>query len=133
MSAQIQLVKKYVSLVESLGLDEHSAAELMHSDYEQWELPNQLNKAGQKCDRADSIRRMQAARKMLATQKYEISTILEQGKVVVMEAAWSGVMAIDAGPLKRGQTMKAFFCMFFEFKDEKIHRVRNYDCFEALG
>jgi len=44
-----------------------------------------------------------------------------------------GTMAMDAGVLKSGQVMKAYFCMIFEFSDGKIHRIRNYDCFEPLG
>ena len=41
-------------------------------------------------------------------------------------------MAMDAGPLKKGQRLAAHFCMIFEFKEGLIHRQRNYDCFEPF-
>jgi ketosteroid isomerase-like protein len=133
MSKQIEIVKKYVSLVQNLDFSESTTAELLHEDYLQWELPNLLNKLGQKSDATDSFKRMQTAKMILSSQSYEITSTLEQGNTVVIETIWTATMAIDAGPLKKGQAMKAYFCMFFEFKDGKIHRVRNYDCFEPLA
>jgi ketosteroid isomerase-like protein len=75
---------------------------------------------------------MATARTILSSQSYEITSAIESGSTVAIETLWKGVMAIDAGPLKKGQEMKAFICMFFEFREGKIHRVRNYDCFEPL-
>ncbi|MBL7714238.1 MAG: nuclear transport factor 2 family protein [Bdellovibrionales bacterium] len=119
---QIEAVKKYIQLVQDLNFTEESTAGLLHRDYLQWELPNLLNKQGQKSGAADSFRRMLMAKEILQSQCYEITSILEQGSTVVMESTW-------VGTLKNGQVMKAFFCMYFEFLDGKIHRVRNYDCF----
>lgn len=131
-STQIETVRKYLRLVETLDFTPQSTAELIHSDYLQWELPNALNKKGQQSDAADSFRRIQMAKMILTVQKYEVTSTLEQGATVVVEALWTGTMAIDAGTLKKGQQLKAHFCMFFEFKDGKIYRVKNYDCFEPF-
>lgn len=133
MSRQIDTVKKYISLVESFDFDASTTEGLLHPEYLQWELPNQLNKNGQKSDAADSFKRMKTACQILTAQKYEITNVLESGANVVIETVWSATMAIDAGPLKKGQAMKAFFCMFFEFEGGQIRRVRNYDCFEPLA
>src|SRR4051812_39611396 len=129
MSAQIELVKKYVTLVENFELNEVNSTEIIHKDYLQWELPNLLNKNGQKSDVAESLRRIKVGKAIVSSQNYEITKTLEQGNTVVIESLWTGTMAVDAGPLKKGQQMKAFICMFFEFKDQKIYQVRNYDCF----
>lgn len=126
MSKQIELVKKYLDSVEKLELN----TEILHEDYLQWELPNLLNRSGQKSDLKDSVKRLAAAKNILSSQEYQITSTLEQKNTVVMEAKWTGKMAIHAGALKAGQELKAYFCMIFEFKDEKIHRIRNYDCFE---
>ncbi len=131
MSQQLDLVKKYVRWAETLNPDENIALEILHPDYSQWELPNLLNKAGQKSDIKDSLRRIEIAKTILSSQKFEISSLIEQDATAVIEARWTGTLAVDAGALKKGQVLKAYFCMVFEFKDEKIHRIRNYDCFET--
>jgi ketosteroid isomerase-like protein len=132
MSEQLEIVNRYLKLVESLELNEENAEDILHSDYLQWELPNLLNKAGQTSDAGDSYKRMQVAKSILAVQKYEVTKTMEQADVVVIEAIWTGEMALDAGSFHKGQVLKAFFCMIFEFQSGKIHRVRNYDCFEAF-
>ena len=132
MANQLEIVKKYIEIVENLTFDQHTSEELIHRDYLQWELPNQLNKNGQKSDAQDSFKRIQTAKLILASQKYQVTSMIESQNTVVVETLWTGQMAIDAGPLKKGQLMKAYICMFYEFKEGKIHRVRNYDCFEPL-
>lgn len=132
MSIQIEIVKKYIALVEAMNFTPDTAADLVHPDYEQWELPNQLNKQGQKSDLADSFKRMKIATTIMREQKYQITSTMEQDSRVVMEAIWAGKFSTDIGPFKAGQELKAFFCMIFEFKDQKIYRIRNYDCFEPF-
>lgn len=65
-------------------------------------------------------------------QSFEITGFVENGSRAVVEAKWRGTMAISAGQLAAGQELKAFFCMVFEFRDGKIHKQRNYDCFETF-
>ena len=132
LSKQIEAVKKYVALVEAVSLNQENAGELLHADYQQWELPNQLNRTGQKSDLADTLRRMQMAKGILSGQSYEIISTIEQGNTVVMEAIWTGHIAATVGAFQAGQQLKAFFCMIFTFKDGKIHRIKNYDCFEPF-
>ncbi len=132
MTKQIETVKRFITLVESLQLNENNSSDILHPEYVQWELPNQLNSSGTKSDKTESLRRMQTAKTIMASQSYEVTSTLEQGNTVVVEALWRGKMALDAGPFKKDQVLKAFFCMFFEFKDEKIFRVKNYDCFEPF-
>lgn len=132
MSKQTEIVKKYISMVENMNFVPEVYGDLLHNDYQQWELPNQLNKLGQKSDIADSEKRMNIAKSILTSQHYEITSMIEQNFKVVLEAVWNGTMAIDAGHLKSGQKLTAYFCMIFDFKDGKIHRIKNYDCFELF-
>ena len=37
---------------------------------------------------------------------------------------------VDAGPFIAGQTLRARFAIFLEFRDGRIARQRNYDCFD---
>jgi ketosteroid isomerase-like protein len=42
-----------------------------------------------------------------------------------------GTLAVPFGSFPVGSQMKAFFAVFLEFREGKIIRQRNYDCFEA--
>ncbi|HUP56448.1 MAG TPA: hypothetical protein VM598_03280 [Bdellovibrionota bacterium] len=57
----------------------------------------------------------------------------DAGERTAVELVWSGTMAIEAGALKPGQRLKAYFCIVLEGRDGKIFRQRNYDCFESFG
>ena len=109
MSTQINFVKRYVSLVESLELNEVTAKELLHPEYLQWELPNILNKLGQKSDVADSLKRMATARAILSSHKYDITSTFELGSTVIIETQWKGTMAIETGPFKKRSRIESVY------------------------
>jgi ketosteroid isomerase-like protein len=88
-----------------------------------------LNRNGQTSDVAETVSRSARSKEVLRAQTFAITSMVESGATVVIEARWSGELAVDVGPLKAGKTMAADFCMVFEFRDGLIHRVRNYDCF----
>jgi ketosteroid isomerase-like protein len=48
------------------------------------------------------------------------------------EARWEAELAVPVCSLTAGDIMRAHFAMFFEFRDGRIWRQRNYDCFEAF-
>lgn len=132
MSQYTAFVEEFVRSTERFGWTDEVARKLLHREYIQTELPNLLNRKGQTSTLAETLSRSELSKKILKSQTYEITSMLASGETVVMEATWSGEMLIDAGPLKSGQTLKAFFCMVFEFKEGQIYRIRNYDCFEAF-
>ncbi len=51
------------------------------------------------------------------------------GGTLVTRAVWEGELAIDAGPLVRGTRLRADIAMFFEFRDGRILRQENFDCY----
>jgi ketosteroid isomerase-like protein len=59
--------------------------------------------------------------------KQEIADRDRQG----LEVVWVGTLAVPFGSIPAGGQMKAFFAVFLEFREGKIIRQRNYDCFEA--
>jgi len=126
-------VERYLRLIEGFHTKPRDFEPLLHADFVQTELPNTLNPRGQQSDRAGVLARLSVARQILAEQSFEIGRHCEDERHLFVEAVWRGTMAVDAGPLKRGQTMTAYFCMVFEFKDGLIWRQRNYDCFEPLA
>ena len=132
MSAKLDLIKTYFKLLERFASDPAEFEPYVHSGMRQHEFPNLLNREGQISDLADMLRRAALGKKILARQTFEVINSVESGDQVVVEATWRGTMGQDAGPLKAGQELKAAFCIVCEFKDGKIFRQRNYDCFEPF-
>jgi ketosteroid isomerase-like protein len=132
MSSQLESIRRYLQLVAEFSADREKFDELLHPEFLQTELPNSLNPVGQQSDRDKAFSRLQTARQILTAQQLTITNHCEQGQQVFVEAVWTGEMAVDAGPLRRGQKLRATFCMAFEFEAGQIHRQRNYDCFDPF-
>lgn len=69
-------------------------------------------------------------KQVISSQNYEIVRTYSCGNTVIIEAIWTGQLSIPLGKLQAGDEMKAYFAQFFEFRDGKIIKQRNYDCFE---
>jgi hypothetical protein len=126
------MIREYLQLLEQFQTDEAKYHHLLHPQIEQTEFPNALNRNGQKSDWADLFRRMKLAPTILSQQRYAIQSISENKDTAVVETKWTGVMGVDAGPLKKGQELRAHICLVLEFKGGLIFRQRNYDCFESF-
>jgi hypothetical protein len=64
--------------------------------------------------------------------RYDIQRAYEIGDTLITEVIWTAVVGVDVGAFKTDQQLKAYFCCVFDFKDGKIYRQRNYDCFERF-
>lgn len=98
----------------------------------QEELPNRLLPKGVVRDLAALAEANAKGRHVISSQTYDVTHAFADGAVVVLEASWSGTLAIDIGTLKAGDVMRARFAQVFEFQNGLIVRQRNYDCFEAF-
>ncbi len=132
MTEKRKLIQKYLQQLQSFVTDPASYRSLLHTDMVQTEFPNKLNPSGQERGLEGCLRAMEAGKKLLSEQNYEIANCFESGNQVCVEVVWKGKMATDAGPLRKGQELRAFLGMVIEFKDGKIYRQRNYDCYEAF-
>ena len=133
MRSKLDSIRKYFSLLERFSTDRSDYAEVLHPEFRQLEFPNTLNRTGQESDLSSSMERAVKGSKMLSQQSYKIANSVEGPEQIVVEALWKGRMALDAGPLKAGQDLSAHFCIVCEFRDGKIYRQRNYDCFDPFG
>lgn len=129
----IRIVKKFLSALEQFCDQEEVFAEVLHPEFQQKEFPNLLNKSGQESDFYHAVERAGKAKNILSRQVYQITNIVSDADQIVAELRWEGWMAIDAGPLKQGQKVTAYICVVIEFKDGKIYRQRNYDCFDSFN
>jgi hypothetical protein len=96
----------------------------------QIELPNRLNPKGGQSDLATMMKRSEQGKQLLAKQTYQITSEVVSGDKAAVEAEWRATLAVPLGSLAAGTEMKAYFAMFFEFKQSRIALQRNYDCFE---
>jgi hypothetical protein len=69
-------------------------------------------------------------RQVITAQTIEIVNAVSFGQCVVLEAIWTGTLAVGFGELKPGDQLRVRFAQVFEFKDGLIWRQRNYDCFD---
>jgi ketosteroid isomerase-like protein len=128
--ANLETVRTYLAAIES-GEADALLSSIFTEDIRQIELPNRLNPSGQQSDLAGMLQRNERGRKVLRSQHYEIVSEVAQGSRVAVEAVWTGILSVPLGTLRPGSEMKAYFAMFFEFRDGRIASQRNYDCFEA--
>jgi hypothetical protein len=126
-----KIVTDFLKMVETRG----SSAELdkfYHPEIEQREYPNAIvkNTVTRKLDdlKAGSERGLA----IMSKEEYEIRNLFSVGDVVILEAVWKGTLAVPVGNIPAGGIMTAYFAQFFEFKDGKIYRQRNYDCFKPF-
>ena len=126
--AYAALARQFVEAV-ARGADDEVTA-LLADDVQQEEFPNRLLPNGTSRDFAAMREAGERGKRVMARQRYEVLNVVAAGAHVALEARWTGTLALPVGALPAGGEMRARFAMFFEFKDGKIWRIRNYDCFE---
>jgi ketosteroid isomerase-like protein len=124
----VALARQFVHAV-ARGADDEVAA-LLADDVLQEEFPNRVLPHGATRDLAAIREAGQRGKRVMSQQYYEVLNVVAAGAHVALEARWTGTLVVPLGSLPAGGEMRARFAMFFEFKDGKIWRFRNYDCFE---
>lgn len=129
---KLETVKRFFELNESFAISESAYQPLLHPEIEQTEYPNWITPGVVVSDFEVLMQRIPNGKKLLKEQKYEIQRAYEAGDALITEVIWTAEVGADIGAFKAGQRLKAYFCCVFEFKDGRIHRQRNYDCFERF-
>ena len=128
-AANLALVREYLAALEA-GEVGAALARFFTPDAVQEEFPNRLNPNGGRSDLATMLERSERGKQLLQSQRYVVSSAIARDSTVAVEAEWSATLAVPVGTIPAGGSMRAHFAMFFEFVDGRIHRQRNYDCFE---
>jgi ketosteroid isomerase-like protein len=128
-TSNLALVREYLA---ALGAGEAgpSLRRFFTPDATQVEFPNRLNPGGGRSDLATLLERSLQGKRLLRSQEYRVISAIAGGGRVAVEADWTGTLAIPVAGLPAGGTMRAHFALFFELVEGRIHRQRNYDCFE---
>jgi len=125
----LEKVSRYLRSIES-G-DFAYIVDLFSPDALLEQFPNRIYPKGIKSDVSSMAEAFEKGRKLLSSQSYELKSCVADGDSVSVEVLWTGTLAVAFGSLAAGSQMRAYSAMFFEFKDGKIVRQRNYDCFET--
>ena len=132
MTAKLEVVKKYFSLLEGFATERSSYAEVLHPDIEQIEYPNRITPHTKVRNFEMLLEGMVAGSQLLRSQTYEIQNTIESTDSIVVEVIWNGTVNKALGPFKENQVVVAIFCVVLEFKNGLIYKQRNYDCFEPF-
>lgn len=114
-------------LEESTSIDRFT--EFYHPEVEQTEFPNAITKTTTTRTLNDLKEGFEKGSKLFTRQTYEVKNLVATNDTVVLECIWRGTLAVPVGTIKAGEQMTAHFAQVFEFRDGKIYRQRNYDCF----
>ena len=112
-----------------------SSAELKafyHEEIEQIEYPNAILKEKASRNLSEIMAASERWQKVITKEAYEVLEMYSIRDTVIIEALWQGTLAIPIGKLKAGDKMKANFAQFYQIKEGKIYKQKNYDCFESF-
>lgn len=113
-------VLAYLRASERHDLD--AVAALLHDGVELVEHPNKLNPKGMRADKAAIRAAGERGGAVMASERYEVRTLLVDGDRAAAQIAWTGV-------LKDGREMTAQICSVIELRDGVVWRQEQYDCF----
>ena len=128
-SDNLALARSYLEAIER-GATGDELADFFTDDVVQEEFPNRLTPQGARRGLAEILEGAERGQKVMRKQRFELLHALAEGDHVALEVRWTGTLAIPLGSLPAGGEMRARFGVFLDFRDGRIHRQRNYDCFD---
>ncbi len=125
----LETARRYLEALET-GAQGDSLAEFFTRDVVQEEFPNRLSPIGVHRNLNAILDAARKGRQVIRAQKFEIMNSIADGDRVALEVFWSGFLAVPVDTLPADAQIRAHFSMWLEFKDGKINRQHNYDCFD---
>ena len=124
----LRLAREYL---DSIGrADERGGLRFFADDVVQVEFPNRLVPNGATRDLAALREAAERGRKVMTAQRMEVVNAIASGAHVAVEVIWTGTLAVPLGSIPAGGQMRARFAIFLTYRDGKIVRQHNYDCFD---
>ena len=126
--ANVALVQSYFGTIRN-GVDPEEIADFYAPDFVQTEFPNLFAPNGASRDFKGLQEAAERGKSTMSSQRFELLNVFADGSTVVVEAEWSGTLAVSIGDLESGTVMRARFAQFLELQDGRITAQRSYDCF----
>ena len=126
----LRLTREYL---ESVGREDAlGGLRFFADDVVQIEFPNRLLPNGATRDLAALRDAAERGRKVMTAQRFEVLNAITSGDQVAVEALWTGTLCVPLGNIPAGGQMRARFAIFLTYRDGKIVRQHNYDCFDPF-
>jgi predicted ester cyclase len=129
-AGNLEIARRYLQALER-GETGAPLSKFFAPDVAFEEFPNRLTPLGKKRGLAAALEAAERGKKAMSNQMYKITHEIAESDRVALEGEWVGTLEVPFGLLPVGGQRKAFFAVFLEFREGKIVRQRNYDCFEA--
>jgi ketosteroid isomerase-like protein len=126
----LQIARRYLQALER-GDTGEDLSRFFAPDVVLEEFPNRLTPLGKRRDLDEALEGAERGKRAMSRQIYKIKQEIVDYDRVALEVEWVGTLAVPFGSIPAGGQIKAFFAVFLEFREGKIARQRNYDCFEA--
>jgi ketosteroid isomerase-like protein len=125
----LAIARKYFEALENFA-EGGTLAEFFTKDVVQEEYPNRLSPIGAHRDLAALLDAAKKGKRVLRAQRFDVLNSIVEGDNVALEVFWSGYLAVPVDTLPADSEMRAHFSVWLEFRDGKICKQRNYDCFD---
>jgi ketosteroid isomerase-like protein len=125
----LAIARRYLEALEN-GAEGGTLADFFTKDAVQEEFPNRLSPIGAHRDLKQLLDAARKGKKTLRAQKYDVLNSIVDGDSVALEVFWSGYLAVPVDTLPADSEMRAHLSIWLEFRDGKIARQNNYDCFD---
>jgi ketosteroid isomerase-like protein len=125
----LAVARKYFEALEN-GAEGGTLADFFTKDVVQEEFPNRLSPIGVHRDLDAILASARRGKQTIRAQKFEVLRTVVDGDSVALEVFWSGLLAIPVDTLPADTEMRAHVSVWLEFRDGKICRQHNYDCFD---
>lgn len=127
----LAIAKRYLAAIED-GATGDALAAFLAPDIVHEEFPNRLTPNGARNGLAEMLEGAVRGQQATIAQRYDVVHALASGNDVALEVRWSATLRVPLGTIPAGGEMRARFAVFLEFRDGKIIRQHNYDCFEPF-
>jgi ketosteroid isomerase-like protein len=127
----LAIAKRYLAAIEQ-GATGDVLAAFLAPDILHEEFPNRLTPNGARNGLAEMLEGAMRGQRATIAQRYDVVHALATENEVALEVNWRATLRVPLGSIPAGGEMRARFAVFMEFRDGKIIRQRNYDCFEPF-
>jgi len=131
MARKVDTVARYFRRLASFAGNPADYDGILHPEFQVTEYPSVFRPELRSSGFEEVVQRIGDGRRLLSAQHFEITSHVESDLLVAVEGLWNGLLAADDGGQKKGKSLKARFCMIFEFKEGKIWRQRAYETSDA--
>ncbi|MGI8400958.1 MAG: nuclear transport factor 2 family protein [Gemmatimonadaceae bacterium] len=125
----LAIARRYLEALES-GAEGSALADFFTKDVVQEEFPNRLSPIGAHRDLSALLDAAKKGKKTLRAQKFDVLNSIVDGDSVALEIVWRGYLGQPVDTLPADSEMRAHLSVWLEFRDGKIARQHNYECFD---